>query len=178
MIVITCPVCKHAELDGTLFCAECGARLWGEAFTDETNHLDMDDLSDSDKIGSFVIPVFTPLLGFTIRINGAKDPVQLRGKTEYLLGRADPKHDVNPDIDLGPYGGQQLGVSRKHAYLIQTDHGLSIRDLASTNGTMINGQIVAANRDCPLRDGDEVRLGKLAFNIYFITNPDLFDQLA
>jgi len=146
--------------------------LWGDAFTDKTDRLDIDDLLETDKIGSLVIPVFAPLVGFTIRINGAKDPIQLSGKTKYLLGRADPKHDVNPDIDLGPYGGQQLGVSRKHAYLIQVDNGLSIRDLDSTNGTTVNGQIISANQDRPLRDGDEVRLGKLAFNIYFVTNPD------
>jgi pSer/pThr/pTyr-binding forkhead associated (FHA) protein len=76
---------------------------------------------------------------------------------------------VIPDLDLGPYGGQQLGVSRKHAYLVQTETGLSVRDLGSTNGTLVNGRILAANQEWSLRDGDEVRLGKLALNIYFIT---------
>lgn len=169
--MIICPVCKNTELDGTLFCGECGTRLWGEAFNADTSKLTGQDLPQTDQIGTLVIPIFSPPSGFTVRINGAAEPVKLAGKPEYLLGRSDPKHDVTPDLDLGPYGGQQLGVSRKHAYLVQTDVGLSIRDLGSTNGTLVNGRVMAANQEWALRDGDEVRLGKLALNIYFITDP-------
>jgi hypothetical protein len=169
--VITCPVCKHSELDGTLFCSECGAALWGDVFTEDTATLkpEIDPLPASDNISTLIIPTFAPPIGFTLRINGAKDQVQMSGKVEYLLGRADPKHDVTPDLDLGPYGGQQLGVSRKHAFLLQVDNGFAIRDLGSTNGTIVNGRVLAANQDWLLRDGDEIRLGKLAMNIYFIT---------
>lgn len=170
--MITCPACKHSELDGTLFCSECGSRLWGEAFTDETATLVAGAMPRTDKIGSLVIPALSPVTGLTIRISGAPDAVNLAGKNEYLLGRADPKHNVQPDLDLGPYGGQQLGVSRKHAALIQTDVGLSIKDLGSTNGTMVNGRALGPNEEWPLRDGDEIRLGKLALNIYLISEPD------
>lgn len=169
--MITCPACKHSELDGTLFCSECGSRLWGESLMEETTRFNDDVIPRTDKIGSLVIPVFSPPTGFTLRISGAVDPIKISNKSEYLLGRSDPKHEVVPDVDLGPYGGQQLGVSRKHAYLIQTETGLSIRDLGSTNGTLVNGRVLAANQDWPLRDGDEIRLGKLAFNIFFITEP-------
>lgn len=158
-------------MDGTLFCSECGSRLWGETSTSDTSQLSKGDLPQTDQIGSLVIPVFAPPSGFNVRINGSAEAIRLAGKPEYLLGRSDPKHDVVPDLDLGPFGGQQLGVSRKHAYLIQTEFGLSIRDLGSTNGTLVNGRVLTANQDWPLRDGDEVRLGKLAFNIYFITEP-------
>lgn len=169
--MITCPVCKHSELDGTLFCSECGAALWGEAFTEDTATLkpEIEPLPAVDNASTLVIPMYAPPVGFTLRINGATEPVLLTGKTEYLLGRADPKHDVRPDLDLGPYGGQQLGVSRKHAFLVQVDNGFAIRDLGSTNGTIVNGRVLAANQDWLLRDGDEIRLGKLAMNIYFLS---------
>jgi pSer/pThr/pTyr-binding forkhead associated (FHA) protein len=36
---------------------------------------------------------------------------------------------------------------------------LSIRDLGSTNGTRLNGQLITAWRT--LRDGDEIQLGDL-----------------
>lgn len=168
--MVTCPVCKHSELDGTLFCSECGAALWGDAFDEDTATLkqEFEKLPNTDNVSTLVLPMYAPPIGFTLRINGAKEPVQLAGKTEYLLGRADPKHEVLPDLDLGPYGGQQMGVSRKHASLMQIDTGFAIRDLGSTNGTIVNGRVLAANQDCPLRDGDEIRLGKLAMNIYFI----------
>ncbi len=158
-------------MDGTLFCSECGSRLWGdpEADNSDTTALDQDSLPHTDKIGSLVIPTFAPPTGFAIRITGADDPIQLSGQSEYLLGRTDPKHNVSPDVDLGLYGGQQLGVSRRHATLVQTESGLSIRDLGSTNGTAINGKVLAPNQEWPLRHGDEIRLGKLALNIFFIT---------
>lgn len=168
--MITCPVCKHSELDGTLFCSECGAALWGDAFTDDTASLqpEGEPLPALEDLGTLVIPTYAPPVGFSLRINGTDDPVRLAGKPEYLLGRADPKHNVNPDLDLGPYGGQQLGVSRRHATLFQIENGFAIRDLGSTNGTIVNGRVLAANQEWPLRDGDEIRLGKLAMNIYFL----------
>jgi hypothetical protein len=167
--VIICPACKHSEMDGTLFCGECGTRLWGGALTEDTTALDTGTVPHTDKIGTLVIPTFAPPTGFSIRITGSKDPILLAGKPEYMLGRTDPKHNVEPDVDLSPFGGQQLGVSRRHASLVQTESGLSIRDHASTNGTAVNGKVLAANQEWPLRDGDEIRLGKLAFNIFFIT---------
>jgi pSer/pThr/pTyr-binding forkhead associated (FHA) protein len=169
--VITCPVCKHSELDGTLFCSECGAALWGDAFTEDTATLkpEIEPLPATDNVSTLVIPMFAPPVGFSLRINGAKEQVQLTGKTEYLVGRSDPKHDVRPDLDLGPFGGQQLGVSRKHASLLQVDNGFAIRDLGSTNGTIVNGRVLAAGQDWLLPDGHEIRLGKLAMNIYFIS---------
>lgn len=168
--MIICPVCKHSELDGTLFCSECGSRLWGDSLADnsDTTALDQDSLPHTDKIGTLVIPAFSPPTSFALRITGAAEPIQLTGKSEYLLGRADPKHNILPDVDLGPHGGQQLGVSRRHVTLVQTENGLSVRDLGSTNGTAVNGKVLAPNQEWPLRDGDEIRLGKLAINIYFI----------
>jgi FHA domain len=171
--VIICASCKHSEMDGTLFCSECGSRLWGDANTDETANFALGSDHHTDQIGSLIIPTFAPPTSFSIRMTGAKDPILLNGKPEYMLGRSDPKHNVEPDVDLSPYGGQQLGVSRRHATLVLTESGLSIRDHGSTNGTAVNGRVLAANQEWPLRDGDEIRLGKLAFNIFFIidSNP-------
>ncbi len=101
-----------------------------------------------------------------VRIQGSSDRLQLAGKVEYLLGRGDPKNEVAPDLDLGPYNGQQMGVSRRHATLLYNEFGLSIVDLGSTNGTLVNGRLLTAGKLQVLRDGDEVKLGKLAFNVY------------
>jgi len=166
--MVTCPSCKHTELDGTLFCSECGSRLWGDTFDNDTSKLDRESLVDG--IGELVFPVFAPPIGFKIQVSGANTPAEFTGKSEYLLGRSDPRHDVIPDMDLSPFGGQHLGVSRKHAMLVQTDTGFSIRDLGSTNGTVVNGKVLGANESWPLRNGDEIRLGKLAMNIFFITS--------
>jgi pilus assembly protein CpaF len=47
-------------------------------------------------------------------------------------------------------------VSRRHARLVFRDGGWIIQDLASTNGTRLNGQ--AVGRAC-LRPGDQLLLG-------------------
>jgi pSer/pThr/pTyr-binding forkhead associated (FHA) protein len=44
---------------------------------------------------------------------------------------------------------------------------LTLVDLGSTNGTHLNGQRLIPNQPRVLRDGDEVRLGKLVFHIFF-----------
>ncbi|MBI3242099.1 MAG: FHA domain-containing protein [Chloroflexi bacterium] len=115
--------------------------------------------------------VTAPMAGHVaIHIHGSADRIQLAGKSEYLLGRADPKNDAEPDVDLGLYNGQQMGVSRRHATLLYNEFGLSIVDLGSTNGTLVNGRLLGAGKMQMLKDGDEVKLGKLAFNVYF--NPE------
>jgi pSer/pThr/pTyr-binding forkhead associated (FHA) protein len=52
------------------------------------------------------------------------------------------------------------GVSRRHALLTcRPDGGLSLRDLGSCNGTLLNGAFLPNNADTLLHDGDTIRLG-------------------
>ena len=167
--MITCPHCKHTEYDGTLFCSECGTRLWTS--DDETASLTGSFARQSgdptaDLMAELVTP--PPVGQIAVRVHGSNNQIQLSGKAEYLLGRADPKQEAGVDVDLGPFNGQQLGVSRKHAILQADPYGLIVIDLGSTNGTLVNGKIIAANKAQRLKDGDEIRLGKLALNVYFV----------
>lgn len=82
-------------------------------------------------------------------------------KDQVSIGRADPRSNVNPDIDLAVYGGGSAGVSRQHARLVRQDDGWIIEDLSSTNGTFVNDQPVLPSRPTPLKDGDKVRCGQL-----------------
>ncbi len=165
--MIICSNCRHSEYPGTLFCSECGARLW-ELSAEETAHLTDSLKQPTQKLASELLPGHTaPMSGsIAIRIQGSPDRLQLAGKVEYLLGRGDPKNEAAPDLDLGPYNGQQMGVSRRHATLLYNDFGLGIVDLGSTNGTLVNGRLLTAGKLQMLRDGDEIKLGKLAFNVY------------
>lgn len=49
-------------------------------------------------------------------------------------------------------------VSREHAEIIRTPTGFRLRDLNSTNGTLVNGHSV---RDSPLVDGDSVSIADI-----------------
>jgi predicted component of type VI protein secretion system len=67
----------------------------------------------------------------------------------HLLGRV-PEASVRID---------SASVSRHHARITVSDAGSSIEDLGSKNGTFLNGTRVTGSQ--PLRDQDEVRLGRV-----------------
>lgn len=53
-------------------------------------------------------------------------------------------------------------VSRRHAQLIRRDTGLILEDLASTNGTFVNGQVIAV---APVFEGDVITIGNTDLTI-------------
>lgn len=87
-------------------------------------------------------------------------------KDEVLIGRADPRSSVTPDIDLSMYGGGSAGVSRQHARLLRKGDGWVIEDLRSTNGTYVNDQPVPPSQPAPLKGGDSVRCGQLLLTFH------------
>jgi serine/threonine protein kinase len=101
---------------------------------------------------------------FVVAATGS--PLLIPLKDEVLIGRADPRGKVVPDIDLSVYGGGTAGVSRQHARLLRTDEGWMIEDLRSTNGTFVNDRRVPASQPTPLNDGDSVRCGQLVLNFH------------
>ncbi len=77
-----------------------------------------------------------------------RDLVTLEGG-RITIGRADSNEVVVPtDPEL----------SRLHAVLEPVGSGWCLRDLASSNGTFVNGERIWTER--PLRHGDEIRVGR------------------
>lgn len=70
---------------------------------------------------------------------------------EFEIGRS-------PDCDLPLFDNS---VSRQHAKLIRGQDGYQIRDLGSTNGTMVNETTIQCDRN--LESGDTVRIGSFLF---------------
>jgi pSer/pThr/pTyr-binding forkhead associated (FHA) protein len=99
--------------------------------------------------------------------------VGIEVKDRIILGRGDPVSSFYPDLDLSPYGGQEGGVSRRHAAIIQDDDNkaLYIEDLNSTNGTRINGFSLEPRRRYRLRDGDELEFGQVQMVLRFVRSP-------
>ena len=93
--------------------------------------------------------------------------LRLSRKKEFLLGSADSSAPVQPDLDLTLYGGLDKGVSRIHAALHGDADALTVTDLDSANGTFLNGTRLAAHEPQLVYDGDEIRLGLLAMNVFF-----------
>ncbi len=72
---------------------------------------------------------------------------------EFVIGRG-PECHVRPDVP---------SVSRQHCLLRVQEDGVHIRDLGSTNGTLVNGTRVLDER--LLVDGDLVQLGPLVLQL-------------
>jgi pSer/pThr/pTyr-binding forkhead associated (FHA) protein len=81
---------------------------------------------------------------------------------EIILGREDPVSGVYPGVDTTPHDGDEAGVSRQHAVIRRKDGGYTLEDLNSTNFTFLNQQKLTPKIEHDLKDGDQVRLGRLA----------------
>ena len=70
-----------------------------------------------------------------------------------LIGREPPV----PPVLLERIRDRFDNVSRRHALIVVRDDGAWVEDLASTNGTWVDGERLAAHRPVRLRDGAELR---------------------
>jgi len=79
---------------------------------------------------------------------------------EANIGRWDADGGVFPDVDLDS-DDPEAKVSRRHARISMSEGRYLIEDLGSTNGTFVNrGRRLAPGDRCPLKDGDEIIVGK------------------
>lgn len=88
------------------------------------------------------------------------------GKYELFVGREDPVSGYFPEIDLTNHGGDEGGVSRKHARIFAQGNQLMIEDLNSVNFTFLNQQKLVPHQPQPLNDGDELRFGRVKVMYY------------
>ena len=77
----------------------------------------------------------------------------------FKIGRGESCH-LRPNSDR---------VSREHAEFIQKPDGLSVRDLGSRNGTLVNGKAVPLGSICKLNDRDLVQVGPLTFAVAILS---------
>lgn len=110
---------------------------------------------------------------FHLLIKGADQaiPVTLMAGQQLVLGRTQPDDFPKPSLDLSLYNAIEHGVSRQHASILRDGQTLTLVDLGSTNGTYLNGQPLDPHEPRPLRDGDDIRLGRLRVSYYEVHIP-------
>lgn len=141
--MVKCPACGADNVPGQAFCDGCGASLAAPPVPPP-------------------VPPPPPALGRPrLVVAGTGVQFDFSGKAEILLGREDPVSGVFPDVDLTPHGGEEGGVSRRHAKVSVRGNQWLIEDLNSTNFTFVNNQKVNPGVPQPLNDGDQVRLGRV-----------------
>lgn len=152
---VTCKQCNTVLQAGSAFCDNCGAAI--------TNSLPVPPIVESDLEGDIVIdPPLPPTQWPAPRL--VVDNTQLDlpvGKNELIIGREDPVSGHFPDINLGPFAGEEKGVSRSHAKLMIQGNQCFLEDLQSVNFTHVNRSRLNPGTQQPLNDGDELRFGKV-----------------
>jgi hypothetical protein len=96
-----------------------------------------------------------------VQLGSAAAPIALDPRTPLTVGR-DPANGLSLP--------QDPGLSRRHAEVRhQPGGGWQVCDLASSNGTYLNGERLAGCR--PLEDGDQIRLGRQGPVLVFRSGP-------
>lgn len=72
---------------------------------------------------------------------------------KFLIGRSDECH-LRPKSD---------SISRRHCAIVRKDGRILMVDLKSRNGTIVNGKKLDPKKAKILKDGDEIKVGKLEF---------------
>jgi hypothetical protein len=166
--MIQCPYCGGRNREGIVFCEECGQVLGlNTQSVLPTRQIDPSITESLSAKATWGTARFGQDASIILHIRDVTDPIVLRPSEQLILGRSDINSTQKPDLDLTPYGALDKGVSRLHAAIHRTEDTLTVVDLGSSNGTHLNGQRLTPDQPRVLRDGDELRLGKLVAHIYF-----------
>ena len=163
--MIECPNCQHENLDGTVFCSECGMQLSG-LHSIVTHNIPADSHPlppiDKNKTEAYAKELDT---WASLHLLDSGQILPLGDRTEFTLGRVSDAQPIMPDIDLTPYQAYASGVSRLHAVLKREGKRVYVMDLGSSNGSYLNGKRLKPNVEQTLNHGDMLALGKLKIQI-------------
>ncbi len=149
--VLACPACSVELEPGDKFCSNCGFQLDAAPAA-----------APAEEVPTAAPPAPPPPVGARLIVSASGAEIPLPSRDELLIGREDPVSGIYPDVDLTPHGGEEGGVSRQHARLIIEDGKYFVEDLDSTNFTFVNKQKLAPKTRHPVKDGDEIRCGRVA----------------
>lgn len=160
---VVCPHCQKRNPFLSKYCYSCGELLTG-GIPSATDRLyeEVDDPATFGAFSTLMVIVF----GYE------QQPIRIKiGDTAIMIGRSDPDSPFVPEIDLAPYGAKAQGVSRQHAILKRAQNTLTLSDHSSVNFTFVNGEKLQPHEVRVIRDGDEVRFGRL--NTRFVFHREL-----
>lgn len=109
------------------------------------------------------------LSGLQFYLPRNSQPVIIENKDVITIGRKDSSRGILPVLDLTPYGGADLGVSRFHAEIVLNEGKYYIKDMGSTNGTWVNDKKVDPYHLELIKSGDQLRLGYLPMVIKYFS---------
>jgi len=85
-----------------------------------------------------------------------------------VIGRNDAKSGTFVDVDLTPLVADSRILSRRHAQIEQEGDRFYLTDLASTNGTSLNGLPIPAKEKRLIHEGDIIEFGRKGVKMTFV----------
>lgn len=159
---IICPNCHYKEIEGSLFCSECGTKLVNEEGLPTASIAPINSpITQTGEMPDAPPPVPTIEATVSLHIVDTGQILPLIGKDEFSVGRVSDGQSILPDIDLSPYDAFNQGVSRLHAKIrIENENTIFITDLGSSNGTSINNNKLPPHQENQVGHGDVIALGR------------------
>ena len=166
-----CPVCKSKNDLNAILCVHCGATLAEPAREPEhkTKTSDMQALTPDmikEWLSKNTKEAVVPDSGIAFYVDGHSMPAYIDPQGEFILGR---KVGTTSEqlLDLAPFGGYSLGLSRRHVVIRQAASGYEILDLGSVNGTWLNEERLIPHMAYPLPSGSHLRLGRMRILVLY-----------
>lgn len=166
-----CPVCQSSNDMEAIHCIHCGAAL--DEFAGDAGHktktTDM-QAPTPEMIREWVLEntqeAAVPSTGIAFYVDGHSMPAYINSRDEFVLGR---KVGTTSELllDLAPFAGYSLGVSRRHVVVRWKEEGYEIRDLGSVNGTWLNEERLVPHQSYPLPSGSHLRLGRMRLLVLY-----------
>jgi pSer/pThr/pTyr-binding forkhead associated (FHA) protein len=164
--MIICPNCQHKEINGAIYCSECGAQLMDVHMVThriQPSDARLDYEKDTDQLQP---PMQAPLQSWiSLHLIESGQVLPLADRTEFTLGRSAEGQPIVPDVDLTSYNAYANGVSRLHAAIKLVNNRIVVVDLGSSNGTYLNGVRLSPYIETPVSHGDLIYLGKLKIQV-------------
>jgi len=157
-----CPTCHYANKADAVICYSCGTMM-GIIGTRQFDG-EMDD--------DFAFHHYTPESALILKLRDTQYEFEMQPQKvdrDLVVGRSAEGSQMMPDVDLLDFDGERLGVSRLHLGVkyIKDERSIQIYDMGSSNGTYLNGQRLHPREVRLLRNGDELRLGRLVMRAVF-----------
>jgi hypothetical protein len=166
-----CPVCRSRNEPEAILCIHCGATL-DDPFDPEhnTKTTDMQALTPEmieEWLSENTKKAVVPDSGIAFYVDGHSMPAYIDPEGDFVVGR---KVGTTSDLllDLAPFGGYSLGVSRRHIIIRRTGDVCEVRDLGSVNGTWLNEERLVPHQSYPLPSGSHLRLGRMRLLVLYV----------
>ena len=151
-----CNQCGHRNPPGATFCSSCGAVIdpSGEETTVTFAPVEAaGDVAEEDLTVS--LGEFPATMAMVVVKRGPN------AGSKFMLDADVTRAGRHPDSDIFL---DDITVSRRHAEIVRTGDGFTVKDVGSLNGTYLNRERI---EEATLVNGDELQIGK--FKLVFFS---------